>query len=298
MKAGGPEASPIARLASQYTQKAETILARRGIETGAGQGASGKTAGTLAAIDAALPVDFNLSTAGQYIRDSGMLGEKPPMDTMWTKPDGGVTNMEGGGLARRRLHEMFTLAMARGLNRVLNREAEQSAFEAEHGFRPRNTEALRNVYNEARAGTLSIPSFSSREDAMDFALRMAGDLQSATRSVATGARHNDPETLQPMIEALGAEPAKIIRAQSKDRAEAGRMEAFIADTLLRGALDVSGPTHTLDGADSRVEAVTLSWQGEKLLTLDPDQDSYTYFDSAGNALDARAWQDTRVDIRA
>jgi len=261
-----------------------------------GESALGTVARKVA--DAAVTLSVRVDPAKPAEPEPGGLRGHIPTGNVRRKPDGGITNMDGSRPSPREMYARIMSNLAKGLAEGAKLEAEQRAFEAEHGFTQRATDALRNVYYKARAGTLPQPTFSSRDDALTFALRQTSDLRNAVRSIALDARRSTESWQTDVAEKLGAKEAKRLTAMSKDSAEAGRMEAFIADTLLSGAFDVSGPTHTLDGADSRLEAFTVSWRGQTLLAFDPDLGEFVQFDRQSNAMNHDEWQQNRVDLHA
>jgi len=234
--------------------------------------------------DAAVTLSVRVDPAKPAEPEPGGLRGHIPTGNVRRKPDGGITNTDkpirspGGSI------DEFRAKWTKAEAEFAKVEAEQRAFEAEHGFTRRATDALRNTYYEARAGALPQPTFSSRDDALTFALRRTSELRNAVRWVASEGRAGTRDGLAAMTEQLGAKEAKRYYERAKDHGEAGRMEAFIADTLLAGAFDVSGPTHTLDGADSRLEAFTVSWRGQTLLAFDPDLGEFVQFDARGTPL--------------
>ncbi|MEQ8965886.1 MAG: hypothetical protein RID91_08685 [Azospirillaceae bacterium] len=203
-----------------------------------------------------------------------------------------------GGLTNRELLAQRDARQARLDARQAEHEAKMRAFKEEHGFRQRATDSLRNTYHKARAGAFGADHFSSRAEAMEFALRMASGIRSAVRRVESDARTQQPEAQALMREALGEEEAARRVSRNRDWAEAGRMEAYIYSARLEKSLEVSGDTYTLDGENSRLGAFTVSWGGEKLVAVNEDRETFTYFDAAGNGLTHDEWQETRVDIRA
>ncbi|MEQ8966019.1 MAG: hypothetical protein RID91_09360 [Azospirillaceae bacterium] len=230
--------------------------------------------------------DTGAATARTAARQGdGSQGPKPGPEA-----NGGLTNREL--LAQRDAHR------ARMDARQAEHEAKTRAFQEEHGFRQRATDSLRNTYHKARAGAFGADHFSSRAEAMEFALRMASGIRSAVRNVETAARVSSNEWQADVTQKLGAEETAQLTARYKDSGEAGRMEAYIYSARLEKSLEVSGETYTLDGEDSRLGAFTISWGGEKLVAVNEDRETFTYFDAAGNALTHDEWQETRVDIRA